>query len=85
MLCLVSAYLDILDKMVPASKIFEGECFLAFDIKNAIDLTLLGLQDCMESAGTNDEFLDSFLARFKIIQKDENSSFIQLFDGWRGI
>ena len=74
MLCLVSIYLDELKKMVPASKIFEGEGLLAFDIKNTIDLTSLGLYDCRESAGTNEEFLDSFLACFKIIHKDGNSS-----------
>ena len=64
MLCLVSTYLDVQEKMVPASKIFEGEGLLAFDNKNTIDLTLLGLYDCRESAGTNEEFLDSFLAPF---------------------
>ena len=73
MLCLASTYLDVLEKMIPASKIFEGEGLLAFNVKSTIDLSLLELQDCRECAGTEDEYLDSSLARFQTKCEDDGS------------
>ena len=73
MLCLASTYLGVLEKMTPASKKFEGEGLLAFDVKNTIDLSLLELQDCRERAGTEDELLDSSLARFQTKGEDDGS------------
>ena len=73
MLCLASTFLDVLVKMIPASKIFEGEGHLAFDVKNTVDLSLLELQDCPECAGTEDEFLDSSLPRFQTKCEDDSS------------
>ena len=65
--------MDVLEKMIPASKIFEGEGLLAFDVKSLIDLSLLELQECLECAGIEDEFLDNSLARFQTKCEDDSS------------
>ena len=62
MLCLVCTYLHVLKKMKPTSKVFEGEGLLAYDVKPCVDLTIMELEQCKDSVGTNDEFLDSNLA-----------------------
>ena len=77
MLCLVCTYLDILEKMKPASKVFEGEGLLAYDVKPCVDLTIMELEQCKDSVGTNDEFLDSNLARLEV--NDEEPGIQHLF------
>ena len=71
MLCLVCTYLDVLEKITPASKVFEGEGLLAYEVRPSIDYTLMELEECKESAGKADEFLDSNLARFKLREDTE--------------
>ena len=67
MLCLVSTYLDLLEKTRPASKIFESEGLLPFDLKPVIEMTLSELDECIEDACTDGEFIDSNLARFRLV------------------
>ena len=69
-LCLTCTYLDVLDKIRPASKVFEGNGLLAYEIKPTIDLTLVELEDCMNDAGSDHEFLDSHLSRFRLKKDD---------------
>ena len=71
MLYLVCTYLDILEKITPASKVFEGKSLLAYEVRPLIDYTLMELEECKESAGEGDEFLDSHLARFKLLEDTE--------------
>ena len=71
MLCLVCTYLDVLEKITPASKVFEGEGLLAYEVMPSVDYTLMELEECKESAGEADEFLDSNLARFKLREDTE--------------
>ena len=70
-LCLVCTYLDVLEKITPASKVFEGEGLLAYEVRPSIDYTLIELEECKESAGEADKFLDSHLARFKLREGTE--------------
>ena len=63
MLRLVSTYLDLR----PASKIFESEGLLPFDLKPVIEMTLSELDECIEDACTDGEFIDSNLARFRLV------------------
>ena len=69
-LCLACTYRDVLLKMRPASKVFEGDGLLVHEIKPTIiliiDFTLFELADCKESAGTDSEYLDSNLAKFAL-------------------
>ena len=71
LLCLTCTYLDVLDKISPASLVFEGNGLLAFEIDSAINLTKLELEDISTSAGTPDELLDSHLARFQFRVDDD--------------
>ena len=66
MLCLACAYLDVLEKIGPSSKVFEEEGLLPFEVKPSVELSILQLNDCAECAGTNDEYLDSHLSRFTL-------------------
>ena len=62
-LTLVCTYLDILEKTVPASKVFEGEKLLSFEIKESINRTVLDLEEYTDDDCEN---LDSHLHRFPI-------------------
>ena len=64
-LCLVCTFLDILEKITPTSLVFEGDGLLPHEVKPTISLTVLELEDIIESSGTDDEFLDSHLSQFK--------------------
>lgn len=66
MLCLACAYLDVLEKIGPSSKVFEEEGLLPFEVKPSVELSILQLNDCAECAGTNDEYLGSHLSRFTL-------------------
>jgi hypothetical protein len=70
-LCKVCCYLDLLEKVTPASLVFEGEEVLPCDVKTSIDRTILELADVSETAGTDEELLDSYLSRFQINNEDE--------------
>ena len=74
MLCLTCTYLDVLEKIRPASKVFEGNGLLAYEVKPTITLTLMELEDCINSAGTSYEFLDSYLTRF-MLKEDDTGTF----------
>ncbi len=47
-LCLVSIYLDVLEKTREASKIFECEDLLPFAVKPIVDMTLAQLDHCID-------------------------------------
>lgn len=70
-LCLVCTYLDVLEKITPASKVFEGEGLLAHEVRPTIDLTLLELRECRDVAGKDEEYLESHLGRFKLQMTEE--------------
>ena len=63
-LCLVCTFLVILEKLTPTILVF-GHGLLPHEVKPTISLTVLGLENVIESAGTVDEFLDSHLSRFQ--------------------
>ena len=65
-LCLVCTYLDVLEKITPTSKVFEGEGLLAHEVRPTIDLTLLELKECRDVAGKDEEYVESHLGRFKL-------------------
>lgn len=69
-LCKVCCYLDILDKIAPASLVFEGENVTPGEVKKSIKQTQLELEDISENVCTPDELLDSHLSRFTNIDEE---------------
>ena len=57
--------LDLLEKTVPASKVFEGEGLLPFEVKSSIEIMLADLNEFL-----NDDYddIDSHLQRFQYVQ-----------------
>ena len=70
-LSLVCTYLDILEKTVPASKVFEGEKLLPFEIRESINRTMTDLEEYADDDCDN---LDSHLHRFAIVGNEENDN-----------
>lgn len=73
-LCLVCTFLDILEKITPTSLVFEGDGLLPHEVKPTVSLTVLELEDIIESAGTDDELLDSHLSRFQYSTDEEGET-----------
>ena len=71
-LTLVCTYLDILEKTVPASKVFEGEKLLPFEIKESINRTVSDLEKYNDDDCEN---LDSHLHQFPIALNEETEKF----------
>ena len=63
----------MLEKITPASKVFEGEGLLAHEVRPTIDITLLELKECRDVAGEDEEYLESHLGRFKLQMTEEGA------------
>ena len=54
-------YLDILEKIVPASQVFEDERLLPFEVKASIQTTIADLTDYLDD---DYDYIDSHIQRF---------------------
>ena len=78
-LTLTAAYLDLMEKATPISKVFETEHVMPYEVKGNVARTKLELEDLVDSVGTPEELLDSHLAKFVNIQTDEDGkNFIEI-------
>ena len=73
-LCLVCTYLDMLEKITPTSLTFEGEGLLPYEVMTTIEMTITELEDVIACAGTDEEFLDSHLSRFRFIENEDGTT-----------
>ena len=64
-LCLVCCYLDVLELMTPASRIFEEEELMPYKVKLIINETILNLNDAIK-CDADEDMLTSYLASFKV-------------------
>lgn len=64
-LCLVCCYLDVLEQITPASKIFEAEGLLPYEIKPTMDETISNLNETIE-ASIDEDMLVSHLSSFRL-------------------
>ena len=71
---LTCAYLDVLEKTVPASKVFEGDGLLPFEVRASISATLGELSEFLED---DCEDFDSHLKRFQPEKNDDGQYFLQ--------
>ena len=69
-LVIVETYLDLLEVMVPVSKIFETSELLPHQIPPTIKSTLMTLELKIDEIGKEDEFLDSYVRRYKVAAVD---------------
>ena len=69
-LCLICTYLDVLQAVGPASKVFGGEGLMAHEVKPAIDLTVMELEELVENCGTDND-LTTNLRRFMFSEDDK--------------
>ena len=77
LLMLTAVYLDLLEKVTPMSKIFEGGDILPCDVNVAVKHTVLELRDLADVVGTPEEFLDSHVTKFRnIVTSDSGRNFI---------
>lgn len=75
-LTLTCSYLDLLEKISPASLVFEGNDLMPSEIKPTINRTNLELEDIEETAGTPDEYLDSNISRFLFTTNEDGEKFL---------
>ena len=61
----VETCLDLLEVMVPVSKIFETKELLPYQIPPTIKSTLMTLEIKIDEIGKEDEFLDSYVRHYK--------------------
>ena len=67
-------YLDLLERTVPASKIFEGERLLPFEIKMSIQTTLADITELLDD---DYDDLDSHLQRFWPSENEEGELILE--------
>ncbi|XP_065664896.1 uncharacterized protein LOC136086588 [Hydra vulgaris] len=73
-LCTVAVYHDMLELIVPASKVFVANKLLPHDILATINRTNLELELKLEEIDTDLEFLDSYVSRYIVIEGKHNLS-----------
>ena len=66
----VATYLDLLELIVPASKIFELDQLLPYEVNSTIQKTVVELGQQIDDIGDDTEFLDSYVLRYKVCTKD---------------
>ena len=71
---LTCLYLDLLERTVPASKVFEGEKLLSFEIKMSIQTTLANLTELLDD---DYDDLDSHLQRFWPSENEEGELILE--------
>lgn len=76
-LCAVCCHLDLLEKITPASLVFECDGLLPGDIAATIQMTCLELEDLAENIDTPEELLDSHLSRFQFNYDDDGNVYLQ--------
>ena len=62
--CKVASYIDILDAAGPVSLIFEGDGVMPYEIAQGVEETCIELDELKVAAGTNEEMLNSYIAKF---------------------
>ena len=67
---LTCAYVDILEKIMPLSLVYEKDHLLVTELKPSLSTTYLKLEDVIDTAGNDDEFLDSHMAKHRYEEKD---------------
>lgn len=65
-LCTLDAYLDLLEQIGLTSLVFEAESLMPYEVSLAVSRSVMQLDEKQDEIGTEDEFLDSFVARFVI-------------------
>ena len=79
---LVTCYLDILEIVTPISKLFEAERLLPFEVQPLVSETIANIDNCI-NASTDDDLLVSYLASFRLMDGELNSSFLKADDRTR--
>ena len=70
------SYVDVLESIVPASKIFEANELLPYEINSTILKTTLEMEQSLEEIGDDLEFVDSYVHRFKVSTKEGAQSWL---------
>ena len=73
---LVTCYLDIVEIVTPISKLFEVEHLLTFEVQPLVSETIANIDDCIK-ASIDDDLLVSYLASFRPMDGELNSSFLK--------
>ena len=79
---LVTCYLDILEIVTPISKLFEAERLLPFEVQPLVSETIANIDNCI-NASIDDDLLVSYLASFRLMDGELNSSFLKADDRTR--
>ena len=73
---LAICYLDILEIVTPISKLFEAERLLPFEVQPLLSETIANIDDCT-NASIDYDLLVSYLASFRPMDEELNSSFLK--------
>ena len=60
---LTCTYVDILEKITPLSLVYEKD-HIVTEVKPSLSTTYLDLEDVIDTAGNDDEFLDSHMTKY---------------------
>ena len=61
---LTYAYNDILEKITTLSLVYEKDHLLVTEVKPSLSTTYPELEDIIDTAGNDDKFLDSHMAKY---------------------
>lgn len=67
---LTCAYVDILEKITPLSLVYEKDNLLVTEVKPSLSTTYLELEDIIDTAGNDEELLDSHMAKYRYEEQD---------------
>ena len=67
---LTCAYDDILKKITTLSLVYEKDHVLVTEVKPSLSTTYPELEDVIDTAGNDDKFLDSHMAKYRYEEKD---------------
>ena len=76
---LVTCYLDILEIVTPISKLFEAERLLPFEVQPLVSETIANIDNCI-NASIDDDLFVNYLASFRVMDEELNSSFLKTDD-----
>ena len=77
-LCMIDAYLDLLEQIAPTSMVFETQALMPYEVSMSVSRAIMQLNEKLDEIDTDDEFLDSYVARYVISEDgDARGEFVK--------
>ena len=78
---MIDAYLDLLEQIAPTSMVFETQALMPYEVSMSVYRAIMQLNEKLDEIDTDDEFLDSYVARYVISEDgDARGEFVKAGD-----